>query len=113
MGAARYVGGRREVNTRGLQGYIRRALAGEPTAFQGEELAPEERARETIGQQLRRAEGIGRVPFRRQTGYDLDALAGPALRRHTELGLLADDGRSVRLTRAGRCVADAIICALL
>jgi oxygen-independent coproporphyrinogen-3 oxidase len=113
MGAARYVSGWREVNTRSLHGYIRRALAGEPTAFQSEELPPEERARETIGQQLRRAEGIVREPFRRQTGFDLDALAGPALRRHADLGLLVDDGASVRLTRAGRCVADAMICELL
>jgi oxygen-independent coproporphyrinogen III oxidase len=113
MGAARYIGGRREVNTRSLQGYLRRALAGEPAAFQCEELPPEERARETIGLQLRRAEGIVREPFRRQTGFDLDALVGPALQRHMDLGLLTDDGASVRLTRQGRCVADAIICALL
>ncbi len=113
MGAARYVGGRREVNTRSLQGYIRRALAGESAAQQGEELPPEERARETLGLQLRRAEGVLREPFRSQTGFDLDALAGPALRRHAELGLLSDDGASVRLTRRGRCVADAVICALL
>ena len=113
MGAARYVGGRRAVNTRSLQGYIRRALASEPTAFQSEELPPEERARETMGQQLRRAEGIVRESFRRQTGFDLDALAGPALGRHADLGLFLDDGASVRLTRAGRCVADTILCALL
>jgi oxygen-independent coproporphyrinogen-3 oxidase len=113
MGAARYVNGRREVNTRSLEGYLRRALAGEPTAFQSEELPPEERARETLGLQLRRAEGVERAPFRGQTGFDLDTLAGPALGRHTGLGLLLDDGTSVRLTRRGRCVADALICELL
>jgi oxygen-independent coproporphyrinogen III oxidase len=113
MGAARYVGGRRELNTRSLPAYIRRALAGEPATFQSEELPPVERARETIGLQLRRAEGVPREPFRRQTGFDLDALAGPALRRHADLGLLADDGGSVRLTRRGRCVADALIGELL
>src|SRR5205085_467650 len=47
MGAARYVRGRRELNTRNLRAYVRRALSGEPTAFQSEELPPEERARET------------------------------------------------------------------
>src|SRR5262245_29845460 len=99
MGAARYVEGRRELNARGLPGYIRRALAGEPTAFQSECLGPEERARETAGLQLRRAEGIARGPFREQTDFDLDGLLGPVLRRHRELGLLADDGASVRLTR--------------
>src|SRR5262249_13472170 len=42
MGAARYVKGRRELNTRNLKSYIRRALAGEPTTFQGEELSAQE-----------------------------------------------------------------------
>jgi oxygen-independent coproporphyrinogen-3 oxidase len=109
VGAARYVRGCREVNTRDLQGYLRRALADEPAAFQSETLAPEERARETIGLNLRRAEGIHRPSFRHQTGFDLDALVGPSLTRHTALGLLVDDGGSVRLTRAGKCVADTVL----
>ncbi|MCI0455684.1 MAG: radical SAM family heme chaperone HemW [Gemmataceae bacterium] len=113
MGAARYVEGRRELNVRGLEGYIRRALSGQPAAFQSECLGPEERARETAGLQLRRAEGILREPFRRQTGFDLDALAGLAIGRHVALGLLMDEGGAVRLTRRGKCVADALVCALL
>src|SRR5207248_2600028 len=63
MGAARYVNGRREMNTRSLAGYIQRALAGEPTTFQAEELTSEERARETMVVQLRRVEGIDREAF--------------------------------------------------
>src|SRR3954465_14996005 len=55
MGAARYVRGVRSVNTRDLRSYIRKALAGEPLAFQAEELGPEERARETLALGLRRA----------------------------------------------------------
>lgn len=113
MGAAGYVLGRRELNTRDLRGYVRRALAGEPTAFQSEELTPPERARETMAVQFRRAEGIERGAFREQTGFDLDALAGPAIARHVELGLLADDGGRVRLTRQGMYVADAVIEGLL
>jgi oxygen-independent coproporphyrinogen-3 oxidase len=109
LGAARYVQGRREVNVRSLPEYLRRALAGEPLAFQAETLPPEERARETLAVQLRRAEGVQRPSFREQTGFDLDALAGPALARHIELGLLADDGISIRLTRAGKFVADTVI----
>ncbi len=113
MGAARYVEGRRELNVRNLEGYMGRALSGKPTVFQSECLGPEERARETVGLQLRRAEGILREPFRRQTGFDLDALAGPVLAGHVALGLLEDDGRSVRLTRRGKCVADAVVCKFL
>lgn len=113
VGAARYVNGTRELNTRDLQQYLRRVLAGEPATFQAETLGPEERARETIATQLRRAEGIERGAFLEQTGFDLDVLAGKRLQRHAELGLIADDGRSVRLTRRGKCVADAVICELL
>jgi oxygen-independent coproporphyrinogen-3 oxidase len=81
--------------------------------FQSETLEPEERARETLTLNLRRREGIHRDQFRQQTGFDLDALAGPVLARHVAAGLLADDGDSVCLTRSGRCVADSIIADLL
>jgi oxygen-independent coproporphyrinogen-3 oxidase len=109
MGAARYVNGRRELNTRSLQEYIRRALAGEPTTFQAEALEPEERARETLAIQLRRAEGVHRLKFREQTGMELHALAGDVLSRHAQLGFLNDDGVSISLTRKGRYVADTLI----
>jgi oxygen-independent coproporphyrinogen-3 oxidase len=113
MGAARYVLGRRELNTRDLRGYLRRVLSGEPATFQSEELPPEERARETLAVQLRRADGVRRARFREQTGHDLDAVAGPAIARHVALGLLADDGERVCLTRHGKYVADAVIERLL
>jgi oxygen-independent coproporphyrinogen-3 oxidase len=113
MGAARYVNGRREANTRNLHDYIKRVLSGAAATFQSEELAPEERARETMAVQLRRQEGIDRLAFRQQTGYDLDALAGSAIARHVEQGLLADNGQHVRLTRQGKYVADAVIERLL
>jgi oxygen-independent coproporphyrinogen-3 oxidase len=109
VGAARYVSGRREVNTRDLHGYLRKVLAGEPATFQSECLPPEERARETIAVQLRRAEGVPRDPFFRQTGFELDRLAGPVIGRHVGLGLLTDEGEAIRLTRRGKCVADAVI----
>jgi oxygen-independent coproporphyrinogen-3 oxidase len=109
VGAARYVKGRREVNTRSLPEYLKRLRAAEPATAQSEELGAEERARETISVQLRRAEGIDRAGFAGQTGYDLDALAGAVIARHVGAGLLADDGREVRLTRRGFCVADSLI----
>jgi oxygen-independent coproporphyrinogen-3 oxidase len=109
VGAARYVNGCRELNTRDLHGYLRKALAGEPATFQSETLSLEKRARETISVQLRRAEGVHRQGFARQTGLDLDHLAGPTIARHVALGLLEDDGTAVRLTRRGKCVADTLI----
>jgi oxygen-independent coproporphyrinogen-3 oxidase len=113
MGAARYVLGRRELITRDLHRYIRQTLSGESAVMQSEELGPKERARETMAVQLRRVEGIDRTSFLVQTGFALDSLAGEALTRHVEQGFLTDDGRSVRLTRRGKYVADAVIERLL
>jgi oxygen-independent coproporphyrinogen-3 oxidase len=113
MGAARYVWGRRELNTRDLHRYLRLALAGEPVTFQSEELEPAERARETMAVQLRRADGIDRRAFAAQTGFELDRVAGAALPPLVEQGLLRDDGVRICLTREGKYVADGVIERLL
>jgi oxygen-independent coproporphyrinogen-3 oxidase len=113
VGAARYVNGVRELNVRDTKLYIRKALAGEPTAFQREELSPRDRAFETVATQLRRADGIDRARFREQTGFELDELAAPALAVLAGNGIVSDDGVSVRLTRRGKCVADAAVAELL
>jgi oxygen-independent coproporphyrinogen-3 oxidase len=109
VGAARYVQGRRELNTRDVQIYIRKALAGDSVTFQSERLVGEERARETIAIQLRRAEGIRRQEFQTQTGIDLDALVGETIERYAALGLLHNENGRVYLTRRGKCVADAVV----
>jgi oxygen-independent coproporphyrinogen-3 oxidase len=113
LGAARYVQGRREVNTRDLRGYIQRAAAHQSVTQQSEQLEPTERARETMAMQLRRAEGIDRVAFLTRTGQSLDSVASSHLPWLVEQGFLLDDGRSVSLTRRGKEVADAIIARLL
>ena len=74
---------------------------------------PEARARETMAVQLRRGRGIDRVSFQKQTGFDLEEIAGPAIGRFVELGLLVAEGLCVRLTREGKMVADSVIEGLL
>jgi oxygen-independent coproporphyrinogen-3 oxidase len=72
MGAARYVLGRRELNTRDLRGYIRRCLAGESPVYQAEKLPPGDRPSRLPGADRirpRRGGRPGRRPPRR---------AGPA-----------------------------------
>jgi oxygen-independent coproporphyrinogen-3 oxidase len=113
MGAAHYVEGKRDLNTRDLRTYLSRISSGQPATFQSECLSPEERARETLSLNLRRCEGVVRRRFQEQTGYKVDDLAGPELKQHIVLGLLEDDGQAVRLTRRGKCVADAVIRNLL
>jgi len=109
VGAARYVDGVRELNSRDTRTYIRKVLSGESPTYQREQLGPRDRAFETIGTQLRRASGIDRTRFRDQTGFNLDDLAREPLRMLIATGLLADDGRAVCLTHRGLCVADGVI----
>ena len=109
VGAARYVNGVRELNTRDTQAYIRKVLAGESPTFQSEKLGPRDRAFETIGTQLRRAEGIDRVRFAEQCGLSLDEVAGERIAGLVANGLLEDVGGSVRLTHRGKCLADGVI----
>ncbi|MCE9565913.1 MAG: radical SAM family heme chaperone HemW [Planctomycetes bacterium] len=109
VGAARYVNGVRELNTRDTKTYIRKVLSGESPMFQSEKLEPRERAFETVGTQLRRMTGINRTHFHEQTGFHLTELLGEHLTGMVNVGLLADDGESVRLTRRGLFVADGVI----
>ena len=57
--------------------------------------------------------GINRADFRVRTGFDLDALAGPTLRKYVGRGLLEDDGRRVRFTQGGLFLADTVLCDLV
>lgn len=109
LGAVRYIDSWREFNTRDFDRYVRLCLCGESPTFQRERLDPETRARETITTQLRRATGIDRDRFAEQTGFSFDQLAGPRYAQLLTAGLLLDDGQCVRLSKAGRCVADSIM----
>jgi oxygen-independent coproporphyrinogen-3 oxidase len=109
VGAARYVNGVRQLNTRDLRTYINRLRAGETPTFQSECLPPRERALETIAVQLRRNRGIERREFARQTDFTLDDLVGGKLPELAEQELVHDDGGTVTLTRRGKCLADAVV----
>ncbi len=113
VGAARYVNGERELNVRDTKLYIRKASGGEPVTFQREELLPRPRAFETMATQLRRSDGIDRERFHLQTGFELDELSPAALALLRDNAIVSDTGRSVRLTRRGKCVADAAVAELL
>lgn len=107
-GAARYVGGRREVNHRSTTTWLRRVQAGQSPVAEREELSAEDRTREMLVLGLRRMEGVDRAEFHARTGYDLEALGGAALRRFLDLGLLADSAGRVHLTREGLFVSDSL-----
>jgi len=113
VGAARYVEGSRELNTRDIVAYIAKLTAGDDPTFQRETLGPRERAFETIAVQLRRSEGIGRKSFRIQTGFDVDDLTGDRIAFLVEQGLLEATADSLRLTSRGRELADGVTADLM
>lgn len=108
-GAARYLHGRRETNLRSVLGWLGRIERGESPVADTEELVPEHRARELIYLGLRRNAGISRRKFLEQTGFELDAMCAEPLRKQTELGMLEDDGQTIRLSAEGRFVADRVV----
>lgn len=107
-GAARYIDSARETNHRSTTTWLRRVEAGASPVAEREELTPVQTAHERLVFGLRRLEGVRRAGFSEATRFNLDALAGGAIARFVDLGLLADDGETVRLTRNGLLVSDAI-----
>ncbi|MBN1852538.1 MAG: radical SAM family heme chaperone HemW [Pirellulales bacterium] len=107
-GAARYVHGCRETNHRSTAKYLQRVLDGQSPVAEWEMLDPESRAREMLVLALRQMDGISRDDFSNRTGFILDDLVRPAIRRFIELGFLADDGEKIRLTREGLLISDAL-----
>jgi oxygen-independent coproporphyrinogen-3 oxidase len=87
---------------------LKRVLAGQSPVAERESLPPAARARELLVFGLRRIEGVSRSEFFRRSGYQLDELVARPIQKYVALGLLADEGDRVRLTREGLFVSDAI-----
>ncbi len=108
-GAARYVALRRETNLRSVWGWLAKIDRGLSPVAEVEELTPESRARERLFVGLRLGDGVERKSFEQQTGFGLDDLAADAIPKNVATGLLIDDGRTIRLSRAGRFLADRVV----
>jgi oxygen-independent coproporphyrinogen-3 oxidase len=107
-GAARHVAGVRETNHRSVTKWLNCVLAGQSPVAERECLPPNEKARELLVFGLRRMEGVDREWFTAHCGFQLDELIKEPLRTLVSTGLLADDGRRVKLTREGLFVSDSI-----
>lgn len=112
-GAARYVNGERATNNRSVLGWIADLEAGRCPVRERETLEAEPRAREFLIMALRRLEGVGRGEFAERTGLNLDAIAQAELARLVQHGWLIDDGRTIRLTRAGLLMANRVFVELV
>ncbi len=107
-GAARFDGRTRITNHRSTTTWMSRVLAGEDATGDIDAMTPEQSARERVVVGLRRRDGVERAAFQAASGFDLDTLAGDAIRRWVAGGLATDDARRVRLTRTGLIVSDAL-----
>jgi oxygen-independent coproporphyrinogen-3 oxidase len=107
-GAARFDGLTRITNHRSPVTWMNKVLAREDFTGDIDAMDAEAAARERLVVGLRRRDGIERTAFRAASGLDLDALAGPLIARWVAQGLAADDGGTVRLTRAGLLVSDSL-----
>lgn len=107
-GASRYVDGVRQTNHRSTTAYLERLRQGLSPVAEEECLDDEARARESLVFGLRRLEGVSRTEFESRTGYSIDELAGPPIKRFVELGMLLDDGERIKLSRDGLLVSDSL-----
>ena len=89
--------------------WIQRLQQGLSPVAEAEELSAEDRARELIVLGLRRCDGINATEFHQQTGYELRSLEPQVWHRHLATGFLEEAEGTIRLTTAGRFVADSII----
>lgn len=109
VGAVRYVHGKREHNRRNTKDYIKAVFSEESPTFQAEELTPIERAQETMAVQLRRSDGIEPAAFYKQTGFTVENIARGRFIPMIEAGLVREESGRIKLTFAGKCVADGLI----
>jgi oxygen-independent coproporphyrinogen-3 oxidase len=107
-GAARLIGGRREVNHRSTTTYLRRVLAGQSPVQEAEHLGPEDAAREQLVLGLRRMEGVDLAAFYKATGFSVAQLGGPALEEMLQQGFLELVAGRLRLTRQGLLISDSL-----
>jgi oxygen-independent coproporphyrinogen-3 oxidase len=105
--------GRRFGNIPDLQVYCDRLQENERPFDEIETLQSEEKARETLVMWLRMTEGVDLARFREVTGYEVDALCGPAVESLEEEGLLQRQGNRLALSRNALFVSNAVFSELV
>jgi len=107
--AVSYTDGERRRNVASIEAYARALEAGESPVDFRECLTGEKHARETAIMKLRRTRGIDLDAFRRDTGFDAEALGASELQACIQQGLIEISSGRLRLTREGLMVADTVL----
>ncbi len=108
-GAFSYINRSRASNEKNVQRYIEAINSrGTATCF-SERLISEKRAGETLVMSLRMLSGITTEEFLKSTGFDLLLTYSEKIARLVKMGLLSFNGKRLKLTQKGLCVADSIM----
>lgn len=113
VGAASYRAGVRSTHTRELREYLDAALLGGPIPGEAERLLGERAAGEAVMLALRTSQGVGLRAFKERYSLDVLERFGPTVENFKRAGMLEVDGDHLRLTRAGRFVANDVCGAFL
>ena len=113
VGAASYIDGMRSTRTKSLDAYCTAIESGQPVPCESECLEGAARLGEAIMLALRRREGVDLATFASRYGVDVLATYAPVVSRMRTDGMLEHDDASLRLTRAGRFVANDVCAAFL
>lgn len=106
VGAASYLEGTRSVHTRDLEEYVRAALSGSPIPGSSERLVGAAQVGEAAMLALRTEEGVDLSRFRERYGVDFLSSYQRSIRDLEGAGMLEITPTHVRLTDAGRFVAN-------
>ncbi len=110
-GAHSYDGATRSWNLRDLDAYLAATEAGRLPIEGSEQLDPATAAFEAIALGLRRIDGVSRAAYAAEFGVDPVQRHGEAVEDRAAAGLLEVDGDRMRLTPAGRLLANEVLVA--
>lgn len=108
LGAASLVGEKRWNNTDSIETYLAHPEDPGRLHVGVEDLPVREQMEEMMFLGLRMMAGIRRQDFQETFGVSLESVYKEAIRRMGELGLLADDGERIYLTRRGISLSDQV-----
>ncbi len=112
-GAARFVGGHREVNHRSTTTYLKRMERNESPVAESDAITPLQYARERAAFGIRMIDGIDIEALAHETKIDLQRECGDAIEKSIAQGLLERQGNHIRLSEQGILFADSVASELL
>jgi oxygen-independent coproporphyrinogen-3 oxidase len=107
-GAARFVGGHREVNHRSTTTYLKRMELGESPVAESELISVDQFARERLAFGIRMIEGVSIEAIGESSGVDLRSVCGAAIDLSVSEDLLRNKEGRLALTEQGVLFADTV-----